>query len=488
MHRLNRLTQSSALWGSRRWSGAVCLAAVVVLSVCGASIQGQEPPAPAPRPEAPASPEPKRELANPYDPTVPLGLGETLPRPLLELSFLELALWQWLGLALLLGVAFVVSLIATLIVWRISRIAAGRTETIVDDRLVDSLYAPFRFLLFVAFFGGGAYLLALSDPAYRFLSGLELALAIVAITWGLLRVVDVAGRSYVERLKEDERKGMVTIVPLAKRVLKFVISLIALIALLQNIGFNVSGLVAGLGVGGIAIALAAQKSIANLFGGFSLVADQPIRVGDFCRFGDGKVGTVEEIGIRSTRIRTLDRTLVTIPNSEFAEIQLENFAARDQMRVHAMIGLRYETTPDQLRHVLAELRRLLVAHPLVTETPRRVRLVGFGAHSLDLEVFAYVAVNDWNEFLKIREDIYLRMMDVIRESGTGFAFPSQTLYLGRDRGLNDERRQSAESQVQGWREVGELPFPDFREQTIAETHGTLDYPPRGSSARPASED
>jgi MscS family membrane protein len=150
--------------------------------------------------------------------------------------------------------------------------------------------------------------------------------------------------------------------------------------------------------------------------------------------------------------------------------------------------LRYETTPDQLRHVLAELRRLLVAHPLVTETPRRVRLVGFGAHSLDLEVFAYVAVNDWNEFLKIREDIYLRMMDVIRESGTGFAFPSQTLYLGRDRGLNDERRQSAESQVQGWREVGELPFPDFSEQTIAETHGTLDYPPRGSSARPASED
>ena len=217
------------------------------------------------------------------------------------------------------------------------------------------------------------------------------------------------------------------------------------------------------------------------------MADQPIRVGDFCRFGDVKVGTVEEIGVRSTRIRTLDRTIVTIPNSEFAEIQLENFAARDQMRLYTMMGLRYETTPDQLRHVLAELRRLLAAHPLVTEAPRRVRFVGFGAHSLDLEVFAYIAVNDWNEFLKIREDIYLRMMDVVRESGTGFAFPSQTLYLGRDGGLDEELRQSAESQVRAWRGAGELPFPDFSEETIAEIDGTLDYPPHGSAVKAAGE-
>jgi len=112
--------------------------------------------------------------------------------------------------------------------------------------------------------------------------------------------VDVVAELYVDRLKKDERRELVSILPLASRVLKFVISSIALIALLQNVGFNVSGLVAGLGVGGLAVALAAQKSIANLFGGFSLVADRPIRVGDFCRFGDDKVGIVEEIGIRST--------------------------------------------------------------------------------------------------------------------------------------------------------------------------------------------
>jgi MscS family membrane protein len=487
MNRLIRLPQSSESSGSRQWGGAICLAALVAVSLCGVSIHAQEPPGPVAQPEAPASVEPKGELVNSYDPTVPLALGDILPRSMLEISFLGLALWQWFGLALLLGVAFVASWIVALIVRRISRIAAGRTETIVDDHLVDSLYAPFRFLLFVSFFGVGAHLLSLSDSADRFLSRLELALVIAAITWGILRVVDVVARLYVDRLKKDERKGLVSLVPLAGQVLKFVILSIALIALLQNIGFDVSGLIAGFGVGGLAVALAAQKSIANLFGGFSLVADRPIRVGDFCRFGDDKVGTVEEIGVRSTRIRTLDRTLVTIPNSEFAEIQLENFAARDQMRLYTMIGLRYETSPDQLRHVLAELRRLLVTHPLVTEAPARVRFVGFGAHSLDVEVFAYVAVNDWNQFLKIREDIYLRMMDVVRASGTGFAFPSQTLYLGRDGGLNDELSQSAESRVRAWREAGELPFPDFSEETIAEIDGTLDYPPHGSAVKPASE-
>jgi MscS family membrane protein len=154
------------------------------------------------------------------------------------------------------------------------------------------------------------------------------------------------------------------------------------------------------------------------------------------------------------------------------------------MRLYTMMGLRYETTPDQLRHVLAELRKLLAAHPKVSEDPARVRFVGFGPHSLDLEVFAYILVDDWNDFLKVREDIYLRMMDIVRDSGTGFAFPSQTLYLGRDGGLDPQRSREAEATVQQWREAGELPFPDFKEETVAEMDGTLDYPPRGSAVGP----
>ena len=237
--------------------------------------------------------------------------------------------------------------------------------------------------------------------------------------------------------------------------------------------------VAGLGIGGVAVALAAQKSLENLFGGVSLFADRPVRVGDFFRYGD-QVGTVEEIGLRSTRVRTLDRTVVTIPNAEFSNLRLENFAKRDRMRLWTMIGVRYETTPDQLRYLLARLREILLAHPRVTDDPARVRLLGFGAYSLDLEVFAYVDTADWSEFLGIREDVYLRFMDAIKEAGTGFAFPSSTTYVGRDDGLNAEDTQRAEARVAEWREKGELPFPQFPDGFRREMWNTFDWPPEGS--------
>jgi len=173
---------------------------------------------------------------------------------------------------------------------------------------------------------------------------------------------------------------------------------------------------------------------------------------------------------------------VSIPNAEFSEIQIENDGSRDRMRLYAMIGLRYETSPDQLRHVLAEMRKLLVAHPMITDSPARVRFVGFGAHSLDLEVFAYVQTTVWDEFLQVREDVLLRFIDIISQSGTGFAFPSQTLYLGRDTGLDQDRAREAEKQVQAWRNRRELPFPEFSQEMIQNIEGTLDYPPVGSAA------
>lgn len=209
------------------------------------------------------------------------------------------------------------------------------------------------------------------------------------------------------------------------------------------LGIHLYGIIAGLGVGGLAIALAAQPTVENLIGGLSLFADRPVRVGDFCKYGD-ELGTIEDIGIRSTRIRGLDRTLTTIPNGVLSKMAIVNLTQRDRMLLSLVIGLRYETTPDQLRHVLAKLRELLSAHPKVAEAPRRVRLTGFGNSSLDVEIFGYIETSDWNEFLSIREDIYLRMIDVITASGTSFAFPSQTLYLGRDPGLDPKASTAAQ--------------------------------------------
>jgi MscS family membrane protein len=263
------------------------------------------------------------------------------------------------------------------------------------------------------------------------------------------------------------------------RFSKVVIILIGVLGVLGTLGVNISAAVAGLGVGGIAVALAAQKSLENLFGGVTLFADRPVRVGDFFKYGDN-VGTVEEIGLRSTRVRTLDRTVVSIPNGEFSNLALENFAVRDRMRLWTLIGVRYETTPDQLRYLLARLREILLAHPRITEDPARVRFVAFGAYSLDLEVFAYANTNDWNEFLQIREDIYLRFMDAVAEAGTGFAFPSSTTYVGRDDGLDDKASREAEARVGKWREEGNLPFPHFPDRFRRDVENSLEWPPLGS--------
>jgi MscS family membrane protein len=236
-----------------------------------------------------------------------------------------------------------------------------------------------------------------------------------------------------------------------------------------------------LGVGGLAIALAAQPTIENLIGGMNLFADRPIRVGDFLKYGDD-IGTVEAIGIRSTRIRGNDRTVTTIPNAVLAKMPIVNFTRRDRMLIHSTVGLRYETTPEQLRHVLAKLREMLLGHPRIYPEPARARLIGFGGSSLDVEIFAYAATNDWNEFLGIREDVLMRVMDIVAQSGTTIAFPSRTLYIGRDHGVDEGKAQAAEAEVRAWRDAGALPFPNFSPQQTKQIRGSIVYPPVGSAA------
>jgi MscS family membrane protein len=269
------------------------------------------------------------------------------------------------------------------------------------------------------------------------------------------------------------------VLPLGEKAGKVAILGFALLMLLQNLGLNITGLLAGLGVGGLAVALAAQKTVENLFGGISLILDQPVRVGDYCRYGD-KTGTVEDIGLRSTRVRSLDRTIVSIPNAEFAYLQLENFARRDKIRFTTRLRLRYDTTPDQLRYVLAEVRKLLLSHPRIESDPARVRFVECNEWSLDLEVFAFVTTTDGNEELAVREDLLLRLMDIVAAAGTGFALPTSTVRLGRDRGNDAELTRAAEESVQSWREKNELPFPDFSPEVQQALDDSLDYPPRGS--------
>jgi MscS family membrane protein len=408
-------------------------------------------------------------------------VGELLPRTLFEVSFLEVALAQWIGLVLLTGAAWMLAWLVVAAVRPVLRSIASRTSTDLDDRMLVLLSPPAVFLLALAIFAAGSYLLRLAAPVQAFLGGLETGMALVGVTWAVLRGLDVASDVLADRFDGADNSAAKAALPLARRTAKALLIVVAAIGLLQNLGFNVTGLIAGLGVGGLALALAAQKTIENLFGGVTLITDRPVRVGDFCRYGGDKLGTIEEIGLRSTRIRTLDRTLVTVPNAAFAELQIENFAPRDRVRLLTILGLRYETSADQLRFVLSGLRDVLIGHPRVCDQPLRVRFSGFGASSLDVEIFAYVETTDFNEFCAIREDLFLRFIDVVEQAGTAIAFPSQTLYLGRDAGFEAERVEQAENAVKEWREAGRLPFPEAAPDSVEEIRDRLDYPPTGSA-------
>jgi MscS family membrane protein len=247
----------------------------------------------------------------------------------------------------------------------------------------------------------------------------------------------------------------------------------------QELGLPLYSVVAGLGIGGLAVALAIRPTLENLIGGIVLYLDRPVRVGDFCSFGD-KTGTVEAIGVRSTKLRMLDRTLITVPNAALADMELINWAKCDRMLINTTIGLRYETENDQLRHVLVKFREMLHAHPKIHSDTVRVRFASFGQSSLDIGVRIYALTRDFNEFHAIREDVLLRMSEIVKESGSSFAFPSQTLYMGRDDGLDSERGETAAKEVESWRKAGKLPFPRLATDRIERLEGTLDYPPRGS--------
>jgi MscS family membrane protein len=197
---------------------------------------------------------------------------------------------------------------------------------------------------------------------------------------------------------------------------------IGIAVILSLEGVNTTAIITSLGVGGIAIAFAAQKTIENLFGGISIIGDRPVLVGDFCRFGS-HMGTVMDIGLRSTRIRTLDRTILSLPNAQFSTVEVENFSARDKIRFQVTLNLRRGTTSQQVLNVLAAVRDVLTQHAKVETSAIPVRFIGIGNYSLDVEVFAYITTSDYDVFLAIQQELLLDILQAVERAGAALAVP-----------------------------------------------------------------
>ena len=275
--------------------------------------------------------------------------------------------------------------------------------------------------------------LSLSLLTREFWSSVANVIMIVASVWLVLILNGWGENLSRRRLEERGVQGLVSILRLVRRTLDLAVLFCGALILLSYFNLNVTAALAGLGVGGIAIALAAQKTLENVIGGISIIADRAVRVGDFLKIG-ATMGTIEDIGLRSTRIRTLDRSVVRIPNGQISNDRLEDLSCRDKFWLHPVLSLQYETTAAQMRSALEAIRRLLLDHARVEKDSIRVRFLGFGSSSLDVEVFAYISAVDFADFLEIQEELLLRIMDAIQAAGTRIALPSQTTYLASGAG------------------------------------------------------
>ncbi len=347
-----------------------------------------------------------------------LGYGpfaDLLPAPLVTVRIFGVRLWQGLGLVLLIGLAISLAWLLTRIVTRLA--APLVTRAGLDARTTRHATGPLVLLLSVALASAGLPFLSLALAPQRIVTGVGKALVIVACTWLFLRAIDVMFARAHRRFLQHRQLGAISMIPLGRRVLKITVALLAIVAALQNFGFNVTGLAAGLGIGGLAIALAAQKTVENLFGGVTLIADQPVRVGDYCRFGNAE-GIVEDIGLRSTRIRTLDRTIVTIPNAQFSAMALENLSRRDRILVRQTLLLKNETGAARVREILDGLRTMLAAQPKVEAESARARLVRISPQGTEIELFAYVLTTSFSEFIEYRELILLGALEAMEGAAT----------------------------------------------------------------------
>jgi MscS family membrane protein len=402
-----------------------------------------------------------------------------LPNFMVRWQFLGLPAWQWLAILLAIPIAaglgwLLISIVA--LSSKLRRAQAPRTPAWHSiSRPLWLLFGAVIHVLCVRRLG----LPLLQRHYYQLVMGVVF---IVGWSWLLWRILQQVAHRLRVRAIYAGRNGTGSLLLLGERVLKAIIFIVAVFAILGSLGFNMTTALAGLGIGGIAVAFAAQKTLENLFGGVSLLGDEVIRVGDLCRFGD-RTGTVEDISLRSTRIRTPERSELSIPNGTLATMNVENLSRRDKILFNTKLGLRYETSADQLRYVLAQIRRLLYEHPKVETAGARIRFIGYDNSSLTLEVFCYVLTRDNNEFLAIQEDLLLRIMEIVEASGTAIAFPSRTVYLGRDPGVDKEKAAAVSHEVQQWRENSKLPFPDFTSSDISEFSNSLPYPEPDSALR-----
>ncbi len=353
----------------------------------------------------------------------PTAIERIVPATLRTHHLVGMSPAQWIGWILSIPLSWVLAWLLAFLssvprrVWRAVRKVSFKTiwET--------ELGLPLLCILAIVIHGILVYLLEppllYREYYFRFLAGLLAA----CLAWLVSRIADWGFEHAVNRRRTTGTGGE-SILVLVQRVNRIILLVIAFVATLALFGVNVKTTLAGLGIGGLAIALGAQKTLENVIGGVSLLMDKAVHAGDFCEIG-GKLGTVEDIGLRSVRLRTLDQNLLVVPNSALASMQFQNMKARPKLLISQNFSIRIETSADQLRAVLDGVQQMLNEHPFVESGTSRIRVADFAGAAFEMELWAYIKTGDWAQFTGIRQDVILKIAEIVEGSGTRFAAPTR---------------------------------------------------------------
>jgi MscS family membrane protein len=349
------------------------------------------------------------------------------------------ALGQLLLGFLALASGFIARSVVTSILDKRVRRWAGRTQTRADDMAVQAMIAPVGVLLLL----GGAYLafriLTTGFEQLQGTSGVVVKAAVtIIVAWMAFRLADAVAVGFQEMAARTDTKLDDQIVPLLRKAAKVFIGILAFVLVVQNLGYSVSGLLAGLGIGGLAFALAAKDTIANLFGSITILIDRPFRIGDWITL-EGADGVIEEIGLRSTRIRTFAKTVVSIPNQGLANATVENHSLMPKRRVKMTVGVTYGTSAGQMRQALQRIEAHLKGHDGIDQEFILVKFTEFGDSSLNIFLYYFTVTTDWTAHLALRQEINLAVMDILGELGLEIAFPTRTVHLIEEAPRGSER-------------------------------------------------
>ncbi len=392
-----------------------------------------------------------------YDSLTFPGLEKKMPAYLVEHRLLSMPYWQWLAVVIFIPLAFIVARIITLLLGLILRFWRKARHLPIPEAESLTRIGPLTFVIallihyaLVAYIGTSL----LYRIYYRRLIWISLA---IAFYWLLTRVTRAISSRIGASLSSRGMYAERSIVSLIRRFVEVSIFIMVTQVVLHGLGFNVSAALAGVGIGTLALGLGAQKTFENMFGGVSILFDKVILIGDTCKVNN-QTGVVEDIGLRSTRLRTPERTLLSIPNGTMATAVIENLRFRDKFLCQQVIRLRYDLSPDHVRFVLGEIRELLLENPKVEDSTSRVRFLRFSDYSLDMEIYCYILEPDYNAYLATQEGVLLSIMDALEKAGVVVALPTQTTFVTQDSWVDPDKAKAAKVAVEKMRDPG-VPGP-----------------------------